>query len=205
MAASIPIKEQLAQLLKNLDEMNSLLKNNLSDFDQQVKQATLEWLDNPSEAKIDFKEVVSMVTTVNTALLELKQTISVSCTKYQAMAAGDKTTQENKSVDSVHDAHDFELSMAADLSNNLEQRVERLETTLSSPQSRNKESVDELTEIKQWRDTYTKEQNNMKEEIKQLALKEKHNSKQFRKQINEQQIIRDEMNEEMKKLNEIKQ
>ncbi|XP_059162745.1 coiled-coil domain-containing protein 18-like isoform X2 [Physella acuta] len=205
MAVSIAIKEQLAQLLNNLEEMNSLLKNNLSDFDQQVKQATLEWFDNPSDAKIDFKEVVAMVTTVNTALLELKQTISVSCTKYQAMAAGDKTTQENKSVDSVHDGNYSDLSISADLSNKLEQRVERLETTLTSMQSRNKKTEADLTEIKQWRDTYKTEESNMKEHIEQLALKQKHNAKQFRKQINEQKNITDEMNEEMKQLNELKQ
>ncbi|XP_059164478.1 putative leucine-rich repeat-containing protein DDB_G0290503 [Physella acuta] len=207
MAASIPIKEQLAQLLNNLEEMNSLLKNNLNDFDQQVKQATLEWLDNPSEANIDFKEVVSIVTTVNTALLKLKQTISVSCTKYQAMAAGDKTTQENKSVDSVHDGNysDLPMSVAGDLNNKLEQRVERLETALTSMQSRNKRTEADVTEIKQWRDTYKTEESNINEQIEQLAIKQKHNAKQFRKQINEQKHITDEMNEEMKQLNEIKQ
>ncbi|XP_059164517.1 early endosome antigen 1-like [Physella acuta] len=207
MAVSIPIKEQLAQLLNNLEEMNSLLKNNLSDFDQQVKQATLEWLDNPPDAKIDFKEVVAMVTTVNTALLELKQTISVSCTKYQTMAAADKTTQENKSVDSVHDVNysDLSMSVAADLSNKLEQRVERLETALTSMQSRNKKTEADVTEIKQWWDTYKTEESNVKEHIEQLAIKQKHNAKQFRKQINEQKHITDKMNEEMKQLNEIKQ
>ncbi|XP_059164524.1 microtubule-associated tumor suppressor 1 homolog [Physella acuta] len=185
--------------------MKSLLKNNLSDFDQQVKQATLEWLDNPSEAKIDFKEVVSMVTTVNTALLELKQTISVSCTKYQAMA-GDKTPQENKSVDSVHDVNYSDLSMSADFSNRLEQRVERLETTLTSMQSRNKKKTEaDLTEIKQWRDPYKTEESNMKEQLEQLAIKEKQNAKQFRKQINEYKHITDKMNEELKQLDEIKQ
>ncbi|XP_059162725.1 repetitive organellar protein-like [Physella acuta] len=198
MAVSIPIKNQLAQLLNNLTEINSLLKNNLSDFDQQVKQATLEWFDNPSDAKIDFKEVVSIVTTVNTALLELKQMISVSCTKYQAMAAGDKTTQENKSVDSVHDGNYSDLPMSADLSNKLEQRVERLETTLLSLQIRSKKTEVDVTDIKQWRDTYITEQNNMNEEIKQLALKEKHNSKQFRQQINEQKSVTDEINQEIK-------
>ncbi|XP_059164568.1 kinesin heavy chain-like [Physella acuta] len=207
MAVSIPIKEQSAQLLNNLEEMKSLLKNNLNDFDQQVKQATLEWLDNPSDAKIDFKEVVAMVTTVNTAMLEFKQMISVSCTKYQAMAAGDKTTQENKSVDSVHDVNysDLSISVAGDLSNKLEQRVERLETALTSMQSRNKKTEADVTEIKQWRDTYKTEESNMKEHIEQLALKQKHNAKQFRKQINEQKHITDEMNEELKQLNEIKQ
>ncbi|XP_059162763.1 uncharacterized protein LOC131946129 isoform X2 [Physella acuta] len=149
MAVSIPIKEQLAQLLNNLEEMKSLLKNNLSDFDQQVKQAILEWFDNHSDAKINFKEVVSMVTTLNTALLDLKQMTSVSCTKYQAMAAGDKTTQENKSVDSVHDVNYSDLSMSADLSNTLEQRVERLETKLTSMQSWNKKTEADVTEIKQ--------------------------------------------------------
>ncbi|XP_059162753.1 microtubule-associated tumor suppressor 1 homolog [Physella acuta] len=207
MAVSISIKKDLAHLLNNLEEINSLLKNNLSDFDQQVKQATLEWLDNPSDAKIDFKEVVAMVSTVNTALLELKQTISVSCTKYQAMAAGDKTTQENKSVDSVHDVNysDLSMSVAADLSNKLEQRVERIETALASMQSRNKKAEADVTEIKQWRDTYKTEESNVKEHIEQLAIKQKHNSKQFRKQINEQKNITDEMNEELKQLNEIKQ
>ncbi|XP_059164474.1 microtubule-associated tumor suppressor 1 homolog isoform X2 [Physella acuta] len=204
MAVSIPMKEQLAQLLNNLEEMKSLLKNNLSDFDQQVKQAILEWFDNPSDAKIDFKEVVSMVTTVNNSLLELKQMISVSCTKYQAMAAGDKTTQENKSVDSVHDVNYSDLSMSADLSNKLEQRVEHLEITLTSMQSRNKKTEDDLTKIKKWKDTYTTEESNIKEQIEQLALKQKHNSKQFGKQINEQKHITDEMNEEMKHLSEIK-
>ncbi|XP_059162761.1 uncharacterized protein LOC131946128 isoform X2 [Physella acuta] len=146
-----------------------------------------------------------METTVNTALFELKQTISVSCTKYQAMAAGDKTTQENKSVDSVHDGNYSDLSMSADFSNKLEQRVERLETTLTSMQSSNKKTEADVTELKQWRDTYKTEESNMKEHIEQMALKQKHNAKQFRKQINEQKNITDEMNEELKQLNEIKQ
>ncbi|XP_059164566.1 early endosome antigen 1-like isoform X2 [Physella acuta] len=148
-----------------------------------------------------------MVTTVNTSLLELKQTISVSCTKYQAMAAGDKTTQENKSVVSVHDGNysDLPMSVAADFSNKLEQRVERLETALTSMQSRNKKTEADVTEIKQWRDTYKTEESNMKEHIEQLAIKQKHNAKQFRKQINEQKHITEEMNEELKQLNELKQ
>ncbi|XP_059162747.1 kinesin heavy chain-like isoform X2 [Physella acuta] len=122
------------------------------------------------------------------------------------MAAGDKTTQENKSVDSVHDVNNSDLSMsvAADFSNKLEQRVEHLETALTSMQSRNKKTEADLTEIKQWRDTYKTEESNMTEHIEQLALKQKHNAKQFRKQINEQKHIMDEMNEEMKQLNEIK-
>ncbi|XP_059164477.1 uncharacterized protein LOC131947305 isoform X5 [Physella acuta] len=130
MAVSIPMKEQLAQLLNNLEEMKSLLKNNLSDFDQQVKQAILEWFDNPSDAKIDFKEVVSMVTTVNNSLLELKQMISVSCTKYQAMAAGDKTTQENKSVDSVHDVNYSDLSMS-DNNEKIREKIQEAKTKIN--------------------------------------------------------------------------
>ncbi|XP_059161470.1 uncharacterized protein LOC131944695 [Physella acuta] len=62
----------------------------------------------------------------------------------------------------------------ADLSDKLEQRVERLETTLTFLKVGIKKTEDDVTEIKQWSETYTTEQIEIRKQIEHLAIKQKH-------------------------------
>ncbi|XP_059161469.1 uncharacterized protein LOC131944694 [Physella acuta] len=134
-----------------------------------------------------FKDVVFMVTSANTTLIEHEDILA----EYNMQST--KTVGQHKTPDVT----DNEESQT-DLLN----RVKILEKAIISLQETQQKTEDDMSEMKQWRDNYVTEQSERTTRIEQLRKKQKLNLKNFRKQMSEQDKKVKELNKDIDSLKE---
>ncbi|XP_059178326.1 uncharacterized protein LOC131957609 isoform X2 [Physella acuta] len=176
---SDPLKKHLTTQLELLDESSFHLQSSISDFIQQIKTSAMKCVDKTSDSNMTVKDAISMVATAQSTIIDHTYMLVESTKLYPpTVVTGEKATPEKKTE---CDANAIE-------------RVKNIETTLTSLQDTKQKTEDDISEMKQWRDNFVTEHNDMVVKTKTLSEKQKQNLKNMRKQLHEQESKIEEMN-----------
>ncbi|XP_059164521.1 uncharacterized protein LOC131947344 [Physella acuta] len=209
MAECNPIKEHLKFLLEQLEKMHLYLQSNLNDLVQKVRHETTEWIENRSESSLNFKDVVAMVTSANTSVLEHIQMLSGFSIGKQQIITGYKTPTKRLSVYTTQDdknteTHD-EVDNNVDFRHNLQKRIRLIEKALSSTENAQNTTENVMSDIKKWKDNLVTEQNEIRKKVEEISSTQNDSFKKLQKQINEQKNTCHQLGKEFESITEIKQ
>ncbi|XP_059164681.1 repetitive organellar protein-like [Physella acuta] len=173
------LKKHLTTQLDLLDESSFQLQNSISDYVQQIKSKAIGYRDNTTDTNMTVKDALVMVATAQSVIFEHVNMMNETI----------KTKTESKSFISAGDSETI-------------RRLKDIEATLASLQGTQQKTEDDISEIKQWRDNFITEQNGLWINIDKMFKKQKHNSKNIRKEIHEQDNRIDEFKKEITDLKE---
>ncbi|XP_059178348.1 uncharacterized protein LOC131957633 [Physella acuta] len=92
-------------------------------------------------------------------------------------------TLENKHLKTEAAEPILKTPNSVEFNSEITSRLEQIELTLTSLQDTKQKTEDDISELKQWRDNFVTEQNDMVVKVDQLSKKQKQNFKNMRKQL----------------------
>ncbi|XP_059164680.1 nuclease SbcCD subunit C-like [Physella acuta] len=172
------LKKHLTTQLELLDESSFHLQSIISDFLQQIKTRANECVDNIPGSSKAMRDAIDMIKTAQSTILEHTDMFTES-TKLSptTVITLEKTTP---------DIQDKKAPISVEYNPETSRRLKDIETALSSLQDTKQKTEDDISEIKQWRDNFVTEQNDIGIKVENLSKKQKQNFKNLRKQLKEQ-------------------
>ncbi|XP_059161475.1 restin homolog [Physella acuta] len=157
------------------------------------------------ETAISSLQDVSRLEQIETAISSLQDVSRLEQieTAISSLQDVSRLEQIEKAISSLQDVSRLEQIETAISSLQDVSRLDLIETTMYSIQVTNIKSTDDISEIKQWRDSLVRELSEMGVNIEKLNKKQKQIFKSFRKQISEQYSKMKELNKEIENLKEL--
>ncbi|XP_059162781.1 repetitive organellar protein-like [Physella acuta] len=194
--------------MKYLEQQIQVLEPVIGNMKNVVAKSKA-WLEEKTDqSSVSYIELSQELDTAATALLDVtshildKDNKDVNKPTPSLPQPDTQTTATFLTVESPRQLITQVQHTAVEEHPDLERRLAYIETTLSSLRVTQHKSIDDISEIKQWRDNFVTEQSDLGVNIEQLTKKQKQNFKNLRKQMSEQDNKVKELNKEIEILKE---
>ncbi|XP_059178333.1 putative leucine-rich repeat-containing protein DDB_G0290503 [Physella acuta] len=159
----------------------------------------MECVDNHSDTQMTMKDVLAMITSAQSTIIEQTDMFTESTKLYPpTLMTGEQRTPESlKTADTGFVSKAFR---SVECNPETIKRLKDIEKVLSSLQDTKQKTEDDISEIKQWKGNFETEHSDIGIMVENVSKKQKKNFKNLRKQLIEQDNKIEELNQQIESL-----
>ncbi|XP_059162672.1 synaptonemal complex protein 1-like [Physella acuta] len=197
--------KHLTELMKYLEEQIRVMEPVIEVMKNAVEKSRT-WVDDENDNQsVTYTELCQELESATTAVLDVASHI-ISKNKCNSRVEAGLTSQSTPQTTATEKCDNIELknqiNQQVQHTAEILSRLELIETALSSLQDTKQKTEDDISEIKQWKDTFVSERENTTLKTEQFFRRETENIESLREEMSEQDNKVKELNKEFESLKE---